>query len=491
MRRSVLLTVALLATALAPAGAHATTVSLDSHLIPHPKTGQILAAKLTVGAASGERNDLTIRWDSDPSKPAEAFLIVTDTTAPLHPGAGCAPAPVGGIACPLPFWAWLTADVDLGNSDDRLTVIGQMAVHADGGPGDDRLDATQAGSAQLSGADGADVLLGGYSSDTLIGGPGPDAISGGAGLDTVSYADHATGVAVRLGGSTGDGASGEGDSIADDVERAVGGGGNDLIVGTDGPDQLVGGNGDDRLEGLGGNDFLWGGSDNATTPGLPGADAVLGGDGDDELSATGRGSMLDGGAGADRFTATGAVVVRPGPGTDHVLAQEGGAYVDTREADGSARDLVRCSGGPAHLVILGDDDFSTGCGRHVHQDHPRALALLNQQGEDRYLWLGALSANCADVARPRCVMRLSLRDEAGGRVLISRRSTVQPGGSKLLTLPVPRRFVRRRDRIVNYAVSVRAPSGEVQTLRWRAWIPGGTAAPTDGTAGREDGGPLR
>jgi Ca2+-binding RTX toxin-like protein len=491
MRRSVLLTIALLTTALAPSGAHAATVSLESHVTPHPKAGQILAATLTVTAASGESNDITIRWEIDPARPAEASLTLTDATAPLHPGAGCAPAAAGGLACPLPSWAWLTTKVDLGDGDDHLTLTGQLNAHADGGAGNDRLDARQAGSAQLSGGDGADILLGGDGYDTLTGGDGPDAISGGAGFDTVSYTDHATDVSVRLGGSTGDGGPGEGDSIAGDVERAVGGNGNDLIVGSDGSDRLVGGSGDDRLEGQGGNDLLWGGSDDDAAPALPAADTVLGGDGDDELSAAGRGSLLDGGTGADRLTATGAIVIRPGPGTDHVLAQQGGAYIDTREADVPTRDLVHCSGGPAHLVTLGDDDFSTGCGRHVHQDRPRVIALLNPQGDDRFLHLGVLSAYCADVTRPRCVLRLSLRDEASGRVLIARRSTVQPGVGILLTLPVPRKFVLRRDRIVGYAISMRVPSGEVQTLRWRAWIPGGTAEATNGSAGREDGGPLR
>jgi hypothetical protein len=491
MRRSALLTVALLTTVLAPAAAHASTVSLDSQLVPHPKGGQILTATFMVRAAPGERNDLTIRWDSDPLKPAEASLIVTDATAPLHPGAGCAPAAAGGLACPLPSWAWLTATADLGDGDDRLTMIGSLGIYAMGGPGDDRLDATHASAVRLSGDDGGDVLLGSRSTDELIGGAGPDAISGGNGIDTVYYADHAAGVSVRLGGSTDNGSPGEGDSIADDVEQAIGGAGNDVIVGTDGPNLLIGGGGDDHLEGLGGDDFVWGGSNDATTPDLPAADAVLGGDGDDELSATGRGSLLDGGAGADRLTAAGEVVVRPGPGTDHVLAQQGGVYIDTRDTDGPARDLVRCSDGGAHLVILGDDDFSTGCGRHVRQGHPRAIALLNTPGDDRYLRLGALTAYCADVARPRCAMRLSLRDEADGRILATKRRTVENGAGILLALPVPRKFVRDRDRIVNYAVSVRAPSGEVQTLRWRAWIPGGTAEATDGSAGREDGGPLR
>jgi Ca2+-binding RTX toxin-like protein len=500
MRRSALLTIALLATALAPASAHATTVSLESHLVPHPRAGQILTATLTVDAASGERNDLTIGWNSDASKPTEAFLIVTDATAPLSPGAGCAPAPTGGIACPLPSWAWITAQVDLGNGDDRLTVSGTISVRANGGAGNDVLDATRVGgSATLSGGDGADVLLGGDGWDTLAGGGGPDAISGGARTDTVSYADHAAGVSVRLGGSIGNGAPGEGDSIANDIERALGGDGNDLLVGTDGPDQIDGGSGNDRLEGLGGDDMLWGGSGDdhleghggddmiwgggsydAVTSDIPAADAIFGGDGDDHLSAMGRGALLDGGEGADLVTPTGAVVVRPGPGTDHVLVKQGGAYVDTREADGSARDLVRCTGGPAHLVLLGDDDFSTGCGRHVRQDHPRAIALLNPEGDDRYgLLLGSLHAYCADASRPRCALRLSLRDEVTGRVLAARWQTVQPGAGVLLKLTVRRKLVRRRDRIVNYVVSVRASSGKVQTLRWRATIFGGSAEPTN------------
>jgi Ca2+-binding RTX toxin-like protein len=507
MRRSALLTAALLATALAPAGAHAATVSVESYLVPHPRSGHILTTTLTVDAASGERNDLVIRREGNP--PADSSILVTDGGAALQPGAGCALAAAGVIACPVGSVGRMIVNVNLGDGDDQVTGIGRLSLFADGGPGDDRLDATQTDFAQLSGGDGADVLLGGYGSDTLTGGPGPDAISGGPGLDTVSYADHTAGVSVRLGGSTDDGAPGEGDSIADDIELAVGGAGNDLLVGTDGPDRLDGGGGNDRLEGLGGNDTLlgdsgddhleghsgndrlWGGSGKPDTPDLPAADAVLGGDGDDELFAEGRSSLLDGGAGTDRLTATGPVVIRPGPGADHVLAQQGGAYVDTREADGPARDLVRCSGGPAHLVILGDDDFSTGCGRHVRQDHPRAIALLNSRGDDQDLSFGDLYAYCADVSRPRCSLRLSLRDEANGRVLVARRQTVRPGARSLLTLPVARKFVRRRDRIVNYAISVRAPSGEVQTLRWRAWIPGGEAVPTDGTDGRQDGGPLR
>jgi hypothetical protein len=503
MRRSALLIVVLLATALAPGGAHAATVSVESYLTPHPRGGHILTTTLTVGAASGERNDLVIRRDGHPSTPADASILVTDAGAALQPGAGCAAAAAGVIACPVGFVGRMIVKVDLGDGDDQVTGIGPLSLFADGGPGDDRLDATQTDFAQLSGADGADVLLGGYGSDTLTGGPGPDVISGGPGLDTVSYADHASGVSVRLGGSTGDGAAGEADSIGDDVERAVGGDGNDLLVGTDGPDQIAGGSGNDRLEGLGGddmlmgdsgddrleghsgNDLLWGGSGKAT-PDLPAADAVLGGDGDDTLSATGAGSLLDGGAGSDSLTAGGAVVVRPGPGTDHVLAEQGDVYVDTREEDGPARDLVRCSGGPAHRVILGDDDFSTGCGRHVRQDHPRVIALLSPPGDDQHLQLGNLYTYCADVSRPRCALRLSLRDEANGRVLVARRRTVQPGAGSALTLPIPRKFVRGRDRIVNYVVSVRTPSGEIQTLRWRARIPGGTAQPTDGSAG-----PLR
>jgi Ca2+-binding RTX toxin-like protein len=479
MRRSVLLTIALLATALAPASAHAATVSVESYLTPDLRGGHILTTTLTIGAASGERNDLVIRRDEHPSTPADASILVTDAGAVLQPRAGCAPAAAGVIACPVGSVGRMVVNVDLGDGDDQVTGIGRLSLLADGGPGDDRLDATQAEFAQLGGGEGADVLLGGHGSDTLTGSAGPDAISGGSGIDTVSYADHATGVTVRLGGSTGGGAPGEGDSIASDVERAVGGDGNDLLVGTDGPDQIVGGSGDDRIEGHSGNDLLWGGSGYPGRPDLPAADAVFGGDGDDELSAAGRGSLLDGGAGADDFTATGAVVVRGGPGTDHVLAQQGSAYVDTREADDAARDLIRCSGGDAHLVILGDDDFSTGCGRHVRQDHPRAIALLNAPGDDSYLWLGALNSYCADIARPRCALRLSLRDEANGRVLATGRRIVRSGTGILLTLPVPRKFVRRRDRIVNYAISVRAPSGQVQTLRWRATIPGGTAQPTN------------
>ena len=63
----------------------------------------------------------------------------------------------------------------------------------------------------------------------------------------------------------------------------VGGPGDDVLVGTDGPDVILGRAGDDRINGKGGNDILCGGSGSNLIIGGAGNDFLLGGDGEDQL----------------------------------------------------------------------------------------------------------------------------------------------------------------------------------------------------------------
>lgn len=484
MRRSVLLTIALALLAL-PAAAHATTVSLTPEPYFTGKTGWSTAAYLAVTAASGERNDMTISWNRARGdyRDVVTTMIVADRTAPLTPGTGCA-ASADAIACTVPgTWLLGRADVDLGDRDDRVTIDSPLVATLHGGPGDDRLDAGQASWATLDGGAGADVLIGSNGGDQLLGGDGPDSISGGGGIDTVSYADHTVGITVRLGGSTGNGAPGEGDAIAADIEAANGGSGDDELVGTDANDTIVGGPGNDRILGLGGDDVLTGGDrDRFGTD----ADAISGGDGDDKITAVGRGSVLDGGAGSDMVTTVGPNRVTPSPGADLVEALGGGAIIDTRDPDAAA-DQIRCSGGAAQLVTLGDADFSAGCGPRVRQAHPRALAVVSTRTE---IWhtpslVAGLDLACADVARHGCAVRLSLRNVTTGRILRAQRLGLWPGNRVPLSITLPPGAVRDSDRRVDYVASTRAPSGEVQTMRWHAWLPGGWATPTDGNGGRD------
>lgn len=108
-----------------------------------------------------------------------------------------------------------------------------------------------------------DVLI----TDGSAPGPGVLTFSGLAGTDTVdASADISAGVTINL------------DTLdpdpADDLEDAIGGTGDDLLIGNDLRNRLLGGDGNDTLTGAGGNDLLIGGAGNDTYTGGAGADRV-------------------------------------------------------------------------------------------------------------------------------------------------------------------------------------------------------------------------
>ena len=146
----------------------------------------------------------------------------------------------------------------------------------------------------LSGGAGDDVMHGDLGNDTLDGGAGDDTMDGGDDIDLVSYAERALAVTASLFEGVG-GAAAEADEYVD-VERLLGGGGNDVLTGTHGLNFLAGGAGNDTLMGLGGRDTLLGGD---------GADVLDGGADDDllvDFDALGLGGGPDlfiGGAGND------------------------------------------------------------------------------------------------------------------------------------------------------------------------------------------------
>lgn len=137
--------------------------------------------------------------------------------------------------------------------------------------------------------DDRDNLAGGAGNDTLDGGSAGDTHAGdldiprsAEGVDTIDYSLRTVAVSITLGGSGGE--TGEGDSIGS-IEHAVGGAGDDSIVGTDGPaNSLVGGGGNDTIRGRGGNDSLVGGA---------GADVLDGGDGVDQFDRNSEDTVID------------------------------------------------------------------------------------------------------------------------------------------------------------------------------------------------------
>jgi Ca2+-binding RTX toxin-like protein len=244
-----------------------------------------------------------------------------------------------------------------GNANDELTGD-NLANRLDGSAGDDTL-AGGGGIDTLIGGDGADVLSGGLSNDSIQAGAGDDAISwsvgdgrdtidGGADFDTFSATGSGS---ANLGNANWNGSaltalmdnglfnietvnlnlgggvdwliynataavvvnlatnSASGFASVANIEKVIGGSGNDALTG----DGL-----DNRLDGLAGADTLDGGA---------GSDAVLGGDGADVIYASAGNDSLQGQNGDDTFNWI---------STDGRDTFNGGADTDTVNLTGAA-----------------------------------------------------------------------------------------------------------------------------------------------------------
>jgi len=198
--------------------------------------------------------------------------------------------------------------ITLGDGDDAADL---GSGTADGGAGDDTLiagsgvntltggagkDALKGGAGadvldggddtdSLDGEDGDDVLRGGGRRDVLIGGAGADTLEGGDDLDTVSYEDKtgAQPVAISLNGVAGDdGEPGEGETIAADVENAIGSVGPDTITGNAAPNDIVALDNGDVVDPGGGPDLVDAGPGNDRIEARDGAqDRIECGEGND------------------------------------------------------------------------------------------------------------------------------------------------------------------------------------------------------------------
>jgi hypothetical protein len=111
----------------------------------------------------------------------------------------------------------------------------------------------------LLGGGGDDTLTGDADENAFDGGPGADTMNGGDDRDYAFYWTRTADVSVDLDGIADDGEPGENDVIGPDVEGALGGLGNDTLVGNDGPNDLLGMGGDDSITGRAGADNMSGG----------------------------------------------------------------------------------------------------------------------------------------------------------------------------------------------------------------------------------------
>ncbi|OQX34914.1 MAG: hypothetical protein B0D84_02945 [Candidatus Sedimenticola endophacoides] len=202
-----------------------------------------------------------------------------------------------------------TTVVHTSGGDDQLVVNPTVTVGgliANGGDGNDLLDARPSGiPVEFNGDAGDDILLGSIFADTLNGGDGSDYVigdhgryqSGPAGMEEMWNENSDQGGDDRITGGNG-------------MDFLIGAGGNDFIDGGGGPDVIFGDGGHIRFasglpylarsldQGQGGQDILVTG---------PGTDIVIGGAGFDQLFGSFREDLLIGGAGWVEFSVDGDV----------------------------------------------------------------------------------------------------------------------------------------------------------------------------------------
>ena len=220
---------------------------------------------------------------------------------------------------------------------------------------------------------GNDTMNGAGGDDEMYGSSGADVFNGGAGSDTATYVYTSSPVMVDLDGVADDGPASDNDNVMPDVERLVGGDGNDTLVGGAGDQVLDGGPGGDVMKGGDGNDTVTYESRTASVnvslngtadDGESGegddvggdVETLLGGEAGDTLSGGDGDNTLDGGSGAD--------VMNGGGGTDTVTyASRTGAVTadltgdaddgETGENDTVGSDVETLMGGSAGDTLTG------------------------------------------------------------------------------------------------------------------------------------------
>jgi hypothetical protein len=177
------------------------------------------------------------------------------------------------------------------------------------------------------------TIVGTLGDDVLVGTNGPDVILARAGNDTILGLGGDDVICAEEGDDTVLGGSG-GDVIDGGTgdDELSGGNGNDVLDGRDGDDVVTGDNGDDVLNGGDGDDALDGGNGRDTVNGDAGDDRLDGGNGNDLLSGGPGDDTLNGDSGADTLAGgDGDDTLNGGPGGDSL---DGGAGNDA------------CDGGP-------------------------------------------------------------------------------------------------------------------------------------------------
>jgi Ca2+-binding RTX toxin-like protein len=252
-----------------------------------------------------------------------------------------------------------------GTGNDRYLASGGPEFS---GPFPVRIDANgEAGDDEIVGGDGPDNITDGPGNDVVRGGAnddgivewgqaGDDTFDGGPGSDRMAWAQFTDPIRVdlRITARQDTGAAGR-DSVAD-FENVSTSEGNDVLIGTDGPNVLSTGDGDDLILGLGGTDKMQGGQGQDTASyAIPPAGVTQG----VNVSLFKQGVVQDtGGAGIDQLE--GIQNLTGSPYADTLTGNDGDNKFEVRDGQG---DTVVCNNGVDSVVAdaEGTDDVNDDC----------------------------------------------------------------------------------------------------------------------------------
>jgi Ca2+-binding RTX toxin-like protein len=215
-------------------------------------------------------------------------------------------------------------------------------------------------------------------------------VSGGTGSDTAGFEGRSSSVTATLDDVADDGAPGEGDNIASDIENVNAGSGADTLVGNDadnylnggdGPDSITGGDGDDQLSDGAGDDFLFGGNGDDNLYTTQGDDVASGEGGSDTISAD---SVADGSDAYDGGTGVDSVMYT-GRSADLTLVISGANNGEAGEGDSIGSNIENLYGGAGNDTLVGslaDNQLAGGGGNDTMDGGVGRDYLYGDSGND-------------------------------------------------------------------------------------------------------------
>jgi hypothetical protein len=405
-RVAVLLAWLVVLLAAVPAAAFAATVEVERIYYKADYQGD----RVVYLAHSGETNEVVLTRDG-------ATLIVEDRV-PIAPGSGCASGPGTSVRCSVSEFSTHFA-VSLLDGNDEARIVGATFASLNGGAGDDLLFGLDDTPTLFLGGAGRDRMVGGMAGDTFEegkAGQGSDTISGGGNgsgfysdLDRVSYEGRTSAVRVDLAGDRDDGAAGERDLIAADVESITGGNGPDLLTGGLTRNVLDGGPGRDTVRGHAGADLIAG--DAGSGAPKRSGDRLFGGSGDDGIQGV-----------------IGADLISAGIGRDWIEAGDGADVIRSR--DGSA-DVVDCGDGRDTADQDRQDFLVLGCERRGPRHPAVGMPVFWADAGD---WLSLLLA-CPSGRLEPCVGQIGF-DPGPPVVPATRAFWLSPGSVSFVYVPL-------------------------------------------------------